>query len=281
MRIKKRNKAGEEWARRIVEKHLKMPVVINDDGSRSSMYDLRIGSEDAPDCAIECVGAVNAVFTETWNIGPAKGALKSSLKGDWGVEIEDFAQIKEVKRHAESLLRQLEDRGIHDASADWWLELHDEILFKQLKSLQISRVLCYTPRGEGKVNLWMQGMGGAVEQDGGALSNWIGQFLNQPTCNDVRLKLLRSCAPVRHAFVIVSFKAAPWSVECYLTGNLDYLPKHPPALPKEITGVWVVSGVGDAGVFWDGVTWNRFDARGKGIEDDLTKPKSGAHSSAR
>jgi len=134
--------AGEEWARRIVEKHLQRPVVINDNGSRPSMYDLRIGPVDAPEVAIECVGAVDPVFTETWNIGPAKGPLKSSLKGNWGVEIEDSAPVKEIKQHAESLLCQLEDRGIHDTSADWRLELQNPVLFEQLKSLQITRILC-------------------------------------------------------------------------------------------------------------------------------------------
>lgn len=264
--------AGEEWARRIVEKQLKRTVVINDDGSRASMYDLRVGSVDSPEVAIECVRAVDAVFTETWNVGPAKGPLKSALKGNWGVEIEDSAQVKEIKQHAELLLRQLEDRGINDASADWWLELHEDVLFEQLKSLGISRVLCYTPQGEGKINLWMQGIGGAVDQDGEAVSKWVGGFLNKPACNDVRLKLLLSGALVRAVFVIVNLKGAPWSVESYLTGELNHLPRHQPVLPQEITGVWVVSGVGEKGILWDGSIWHRFAARGKGIETDPITP---------
>lgn len=273
--------AGEEWARRIVQKHLQRAVVINDNGSRPSMYDLRIGPVDAPEVAIECVGAVDAVFTETWNIGPAKGPLKSSLKGNWGVEIEDSATVKEIKQHAESLLRQLEDRGIHDTSADWRLELQDPALFEQLQALQITRILCYTHEGEGKIELWMHGMGGAVEQGGVIVSDWVGEFLRKSACKDVLAKLRRSGSPVRHAFVIVGFKAAPWSVECYLTGQLNSLPKHGPVLPPEVTGVWIVSGGGERGVFWDGTTWTLFDARGKGIEDNLTEPRYEALSSSR
>ena len=35
--------AGENWARRIVERQLNRTTVINDDGSAPRMYDLRIG----------------------------------------------------------------------------------------------------------------------------------------------------------------------------------------------------------------------------------------------
>jgi hypothetical protein len=64
--------ASEEWARRIVQKALNRAVHLHDDNSQPSMYDLRIGPADAPEVAIECVGAVNRTYTETWNVGPAK-----------------------------------------------------------------------------------------------------------------------------------------------------------------------------------------------------------------
>jgi hypothetical protein len=56
--------AGEEWARRILEKDLKRNVVLKDDGTASGMYDLRIGSADAPEMAVECVGTVDPKLTE-------------------------------------------------------------------------------------------------------------------------------------------------------------------------------------------------------------------------
>jgi len=115
----------------------------------------------------------------------------------------------------------------------------------------------------------MHGMGGAVEQDGGVVSNWVEEFLRKPGCEDVLRKLRCSGATVRHAFVIVGFKAAPWSVECYLTGKFNFLPRHEPALPPEVSGVWIISGGGDKGIIWDGTSWSLFDARGKGIEDEL------------
>src|SRR5690349_2042959 len=100
--------AGEEWARRIVQKELKRKVELNDDGSKSGMYDLRIGLSDNPQVAIECVGAVNAAFTETWNVGPAKGPLELSIKGDWTVTINSAARVKVINRRIEQLLLELE-----------------------------------------------------------------------------------------------------------------------------------------------------------------------------
>ena len=38
----------ERWAQQIIEKELDCPVVVHDDGSQPSMYDLRIGAVEAP-----------------------------------------------------------------------------------------------------------------------------------------------------------------------------------------------------------------------------------------
>ena len=40
--------AGEEWARRIVQKALNRAVYLHDDNSQPSMYDLRIGPPMLP-----------------------------------------------------------------------------------------------------------------------------------------------------------------------------------------------------------------------------------------
>ena len=43
----------ERWLQLIIEKELNRRVVLHDDGSQPSMYDLRIGSVEDPDVAIE------------------------------------------------------------------------------------------------------------------------------------------------------------------------------------------------------------------------------------
>jgi hypothetical protein len=258
--------AGEEWARRIVEKDLKRTVVINDDGSAPGMYDLRVGSADAPEVAIECVGAVDQTYTETWNIGPAKGPLQLSISGDWTVEIAPTARVKTVRQRIEQLLLELEAQGIYNVNVDYELEWHNPALFNSLNSVKITHVSCYCQQGTGRVYLTMPGIGGAVDEHGVAVPQWVGDFLRDSARRDVLSKLQRSGAPDRHAFLIVTFTGVPWEVESYLGGNLKHLPTQTPDLPEPVTGVWVVSGMGRRGLRWDGDAWKFFDARGKGIE---------------
>lgn len=255
--------AGEELARRIIERELKRTVVINDDNSAPGMYDLRIGSADAPEVAIECVGAVDPAFTETWNIGPARGPLELSIKGDWTVVIDPNASVKAVKQHVEQLIQKLEDSGIHNILVDHWLKWQDTALFDELESLKITHAYCYLMPGTGKVHLGMPGIGGAVDEHGSAVPEWIGEFLHAPAQKDVLCKLQRSGAANRDVFVIVTFSGATWPVESYLAGELNHLPSQVPDLPEPVTGVWVVSGMGQRGLRWDGNAWKLFDARVK------------------
>jgi hypothetical protein len=258
--------AGEEWARRIVEKELGRTVVINDDGSAPGMYDLRVGSADAPEIAIECVGAVDQTYTETWNIGPAKGPLQLSIKGNWIVEIAATARVKAIRQSIEQLLQELETRRIYNVYVDYRLEWDAPALFRKLDSLKITHASCYTQQGVGKVHLTMPGTGGFVDKHGSALPAWVGEFLHHPARQDVLGKLQRSGAAERHAFLIATLKGVPWPVESYLMGNLDHVPGQAPDLPVPVTGVWVVSGMARRGVRWEGDTWKLFEARGEGIE---------------
>jgi hypothetical protein len=257
--------AGEELARRIIEKELNRTVVINDDNSAPGMYDLRIGPPDATEMAIECVGAVDPIFTETWNIGPARGPLELSVKGNWTVVIAPDASVKAVKKRIEQLIQELEDRGIHNVHVDHWLNWQNTALFDELESLKITHAYCYLMPGTGKVHLGMPGIGGAVDGYGSAVPKWISEFLRAPAQKDVLGKLQRSRAADREVFVIVTFAGATWQVESYLAGELSHLPSQEPDLPAPVTGVWIVSGMGQRGLRWDGNAWKLFEARGEGI----------------
>lgn len=258
--------AGEEWARRIVQKELKRKVELHDDGSKPGMYDLRIGLLNEPEVAIECVGAVDRAFTETWNVGPAKGALEISVKGDWIITINREARVKVIKQHIESLLQEVEARGIEDLRVDYHLRWQDEPLFVKLTELGITHASRYRVTGSGKVHFGMPGIGGAVDEQGNSVPEWIGSFLRNPAYQDVLSKLQRSGAPERHVFVLVSLAGTPWSVESYLTGSLHFTPSQPPDLPEQVTGVWVASELGQKGLRWDGTAWQLFRTRGEDID---------------
>jgi hypothetical protein len=252
--------AGEECARQILERSLSKTVVLNDDGSAPGMYDLRVGPPNAPEIAIECIGAVDPIFTETWNLGPGRGSLHCSIRGDWIVTIKVGARVNVLRRGIESLLQELEARGFDNVHVDYKLQRVDALLFDRLCSLGIADALCYQAQGTGTVHLGMPGIGGAVDDQGTALPEWFGTFLRDPARQDVPAKLSRSGALHRHVFVIASFDGVPWSVASYLAGSLQHLPRQAPDLPMPVTGVWIVFEGSLKGVHWDGATWQRFQS---------------------
>jgi hypothetical protein len=253
--------AGEQWARRILEKELKRDVTMNDDGSAPGMYDLRIGLAGAPEMAIECVGAVDQIWTETWNVGPAEGPLQLSITGDWRIVIARESKVKKIRQRVEGLLRELEDRGVHNVRVDHLLKRYDGELFNELESLGITRAYCFRLPGTGEVHLGMSRIAGAVDAQGGTVQEWIGGFLLSPQRKDVLDKLDNSGAAERHVFVLVDFGGAPWSVLSYLSRNIEHPPVAEPNLPSPVTGVWIASLFGTQGIRWDGTEWRLFQAR--------------------
>lgn len=253
--------AEEEWARRILEQELRRNVVLNDDNSANSIYDLRIGPADAPEMAIECVSAIDPVFAETWNVGPAQEPIQLSIIGDWQVVIVKEAKVNRIRQRIERLLQKLESRDIWNVCVDHNLKRYDEELFNELKPLGIIRAYCFRTRGTAKVHLGMRGIGGAVDINGEAITQWIGEFLRRPKQQDVISKLANSGAVECQVFVPVEFGGAPWPVESYLTGDLEHLPVAEPNLPFPVTGVWIISVFGKHGVRWDGAEWQLFEAQ--------------------
>jgi len=181
--------AGEEWARRIVEKEVGRSVVVHDDGSRPGMYDLRIGPADAPELAVECVGAIDPVRAETWSVGQSEGPLKLALRGDWIITRTPSARIKAIKKRLEPLLRELEDQGLSEFSVARMPRWHYTSLFEELESLGVVSGSCFRLPGTGKVSLTTPPISGAVDSQGIAVPGWVGQFLRDPDREDVLRKL--------------------------------------------------------------------------------------------
>lgn len=259
--------AGENWARLIVQNALNRDVYIHDDNSQPSMYDLRIGPADAPEVAIECVGAVNSTYTETWNVGPAKGSLTLPVAGNWIVEISPTARVKTVKQRLTQFLTELEQRAIGVIPHNHWLLPADELMLDEMDSIGIVHASRYSAPYSGKVYLTMPGTGGCVDDSGSKLPKWLGDFLRDPAQADVLSKLQKSGTKNCHAFVFARFQGVPWAVESYLTGSLSEVPSDPPDLPPPITEAWVVSGFGDKGLHWNGNIWRVVVTRGPGFGD--------------
>ena len=254
----------ETWAQAICQRELRQDVVIHDDGTEPSMYDLRVGSRAAPAVAIECVRAVDAVLEELWNVGPRRGALTLEVAGDWTVGLIREARMKRLNG-LEATLRECERIGITNVHVDWRLRISYANLFAEFDRLGIAWANCFRPHGAGKVYLTLESIGGMVDEEGSAVADWIGSFLRCRAQADVLSKLARSNAAECHVVVPVGWGGAPWPVESYLTDGLDRLPTSIPQLPEPITSVWIASMHATHGVRWDGSKWHRFDARSASV----------------
>ena len=247
------------FALRVLERELGRPVVLHDDGSKAGMYDLRVGSVAAPEIAIECIGAVDAVRTETWNVGPAQGPMSCDVGGDWHVKLEPQARVKAVRAAIGGILRECASLGhLEFTPVAGFLRARSPGLYEALKALHIASIHCFRPEGTGLVHLGMTGTGGFVDQEGRAVPSWIGKFLRAPGHANVLSKLGASGAAECHVFVIVSFCGAPWAVESYLGDSGEAVPTAAPDLPTPVDAVWIAHG--KKGVLWRHGEWRLFDS---------------------
>jgi len=249
----------ESWARSIVANELGAEVVVHDDGSESGMYDLRIGPENSPEYAIECVGAVDPVGIETWNIGPANGPIKVNSSGDWLVTIGRCTNIKLLKRQIANVIEQCECLGLTKFTpVDEQLKRINKELFGTLDKLGITSFHMYREAGSGNAHLGMDGGGGTLSQNSDDLVEWVGMFLSSVDRADVIKKLRDSNAKEKHAFITIILGGAPWNVESYFLGEM-LTPNNLPKLPEPITGVWIT--LHEKGVsFMDG-QWRVFSCK--------------------
>jgi hypothetical protein len=253
------NIGDEERARLLLERVLGRPVAKHDDGSQPSMYDFRVGPPHAPEIAIECVGAVDAQRTETWNVGPAKGPESLNLRGDWYVVLQTTANVKAVRREIQRVLGRCEALGmVGFTPVDWFLRRNQPEIYESLSSLRIETINCTRTVGTGRLDLGMTGIGGAVDEEGRALPGWVGEFLRHPDRADVVNKLVASAAPNCQVFIPVSYGAVPWHVESYLGAATEIVPKIAPDLPAPVTAVWLTYGT--RGILWSRTKWVLFDA---------------------
>jgi hypothetical protein len=236
-------------------------VVIHDDGSAPSMYDLQIGPRGDARYAIEVVGAVDQAATAMWNTGPARGPLRLPVAGDWYITLRSEASIKAVRQGLTELLLALETAGIVEASAEDPFSRQDPRLSAALARLSIDHATCLSTRGTGTIQMGSMPIVSSVDSTGSQVSTWVGEFLRDPTKADVLSKLRNSKAPRKEAFIAVELQGAPDAVTLYLTGPIEVAPTLSPDLPGGITGVWICHTGARQGLYWDGRAWQVISAR--------------------
>jgi hypothetical protein len=188
-------RAVEVSARSVISTELGVAVEIHDGGGGASMCDLRIGSRDGAHVAIQCVGAIDPVPTETWHVGATRGGRAASLSGDWTVEIRSGAPFRRIMRELGPLLHFLERETVDDVRVDRWLRQRDQLLHDQFDGLDVIYAHRHRQHGTAKVSFTMLRPGGAVGHSGASVPGWVSGVLTHVARADVVSKLARSGAP--------------------------------------------------------------------------------------
>jgi hypothetical protein len=253
--VSNRIREEEEWAGRVVETYLGCPVHKNDDGSRDSMYDLRVGTPDDPEIAIECVQNTCPDSVRVWKKGAALGSRKFDTKGTWVVELLKSCRVQRLRRKLGPVLESLHAAGCFHLDTEGAIS----VVAKELAELGVTDVLCYEPDGDGDVYFSMARPGGMIDSAGADLADWISRFLASEKCADVRHKLNISGAAERHVCIVLTLNSD-------MTGPLLYhvvagnCPVRSLAAPAEVTGVWLLLPSAGKGLFWDLTGWRAVDA---------------------
>ncbi len=248
----------EEWARQMIEAELGCPVIEHDDNSVPSMYDLRIdyGNTSVP---VEVVQAADGQSIAAWKTIHEPGGvwIDDSLLGGWNLRLNPAARLRNKKPQIIALLAQLETRGMNG--------LHDDADIETARRLGVLRASRASTTRPGSVYVMVDRpsqAAGWVTSKSDCVSEWIGEFLADPSRADVCHKLAMSESAEAHAMVLVhGFTNAPFGVVDALISDTSELPFKDPALPSPISHVWIVSmwTLGHGFRWSSEAGWSRFD----------------------
>jgi hypothetical protein len=255
-------RADERWEAALIENALGGVVQGHDDGSRNSMYDLKLLRPGHPLAAVEETAAADGAFIELWNLvnGSGERWIDPALHGGWLLTLHPTTRAKRLRSEAPSFLRDLEIHGVTEvvvpevvvpdsldgASAD----------VTRARALGIVRATSGSTAFPGAIYLTVEipheRRSSFVEASGDTTAAWVGTFLSNPRQADVLSKLRDAGTAERHAFSFIpAFSVAPHGVTDLLMREDAAPPSRAPTLPKAVTHVWLVGtfGVG-RGLRW-------------------------------
>lgn len=216
----------EGKAARVVARLTGERVVIQDDGSRPAMPDIRIDYATKPPAYVEAVVDIDTSYSA---MDAAIFKEVQTLPSDriWWAHLSGRANVKEVRRRLPTLLGT---------------DMADEELAQQLASMGVESIdgpAIPRPGDTGRIHLVPAGVTGTAAPAWASFQDWLTTFLAASKTADVRRKLAATNAMERHAFIAASFTTNGDAFFALSEEGRPELPVSDPVLPLEITHLWV------------------------------------------
>jgi hypothetical protein len=244
----------EGQAARIVAFTTDQHVVIQDDGSRNAMPDLRIEYPDRPHGFAEVVAEMDPAYGRMWHRTIRAPALPlPGLARIWHLTVSVTCDTRELKARLPHTLAALTARGLtfdHHHGVD---QLH-RMVDHDVSSLVAAGVVGIDSRpvqaGEqAEASLGPEGVSAPMAVDWELVMDWLDDVLASPSLADVRSKLAATGAEERHAVIGVT-SSSPGEAVFALSRWEPSLPPRPPKLPEEITHLWLLGSFYDRHLAW-------------------------------
>lgn len=133
---------------------------------------------------------------------------------------------------------------------------------RRLRRLGVTEVTCAAKRPDlaGRVEHLTEPYGGEMSLNWPGFEEWLGGFLLGPKIMNKRRKLAATKVEERHCFVGVS-QTIRWEALRVLDRDVGDIPPSDPALPVEITHLWLMAAdsPGRCLAWWPRIGW--FDTR--------------------
>jgi hypothetical protein len=248
---------------------LGVPVEQHDDGTQPGMHDLSILYRDRSLGAVEVTAAADPDMIEFWFLMESGRWRDPRLAGGWAVHVPPTARWKRLRSELPGLLLTFEEEGVRRFRPGQGFP--GERLARELRVTDAFQGGTEFP---GSIyvlpDIPHERASGFVPSTGDPLPEWLGEFLQSPSRDDVRRKLATSRVAETHAFVIIPglVADAPFAVLELVMSEDAPPPVVEPGLPAEITDVWAASPHPTSGtVFrWSRSTgWSRF---GKPLQEE-------------
>lgn len=250
---------GEElWVAGCVQAALPgVTVGQHDDNSTRNVHDLDLSLPGGRTFgAMEVTAAADADLIECWKLlnGHGNRWIAPGIAGGWSVTVLPTARVKQLIKELPSLLQALEQSGLDSLPRRHKGWGH---LAAAAEELGVVRARQGGTSFPGSIYVTPQipqeRAGGWVASTGDALSEWISDWIIDPSRGDNLTKLRRSAAAEHHLFVIAPGieSTAPFSVTDLLMRADAPLPTVAPVMPDGVTHVWIMGAwVNGRGFRW-------------------------------